>query len=508
MNKEDLERAFPRLDEALNGLRDFQRKTVDYVFKRMYLDTPPATRFLVADEVGLGKTKVAQGVIAHALRHLHPTVDRIDIVYVCSNAAIARQNLARLNPFPEMDVSQATRLTLLPLQLRGLQRNHVNMVSFTPGTAIDTTGGGLWRERALIYRMLHQELASELGSTGTPLRNLLQCGVRDPVKWKALVESPEFAPIDESEEGGHDLPGYDPKLALAFSTAVREDKDLFGRLQTAADRFKRRQDDPSLEDSQLRYRVIGELRSRLARVCVSALEPDLVILDEFQRFQELLENVDNPQDGRDESEATEIARALFNYRDQRGNDARVLLLSATPYRMFTRGDEDEDHHKGFLQTFKFLAQGNETELTELRSSLEQHREALSAEPPSAPNPLKTAADVRERLLRRMVRTERVELTHQRDAMLSERRCDARPGGGRAGRSKPHRVLEVGALSAELHEGLRAQARAPRCRRASHRCAREAARAQLCAGASPGRREAVAPGRHWHGSPGDAGKRHH
>ena len=54
----------------LAGLKGFQRKTVDYVFRRMYEDQDPATRFLVADEVGLGKTLVARGLIARAIEHL------------------------------------------------------------------------------------------------------------------------------------------------------------------------------------------------------------------------------------------------------------------------------------------------------------------------------------------------------------------------------------------------------------------------------------------------------
>ena len=49
---------------AMSGLKDFQRRTVDYVFNRMYLDERPTRRFLVADEVGLGKTMVARGIIA------------------------------------------------------------------------------------------------------------------------------------------------------------------------------------------------------------------------------------------------------------------------------------------------------------------------------------------------------------------------------------------------------------------------------------------------------------
>ena len=48
---------------ALAGLKDFQRTTVDYVFKRLYGDVS-TSRFLIADEVGLGKTLVARGIIA------------------------------------------------------------------------------------------------------------------------------------------------------------------------------------------------------------------------------------------------------------------------------------------------------------------------------------------------------------------------------------------------------------------------------------------------------------
>ena len=42
---------------ALAGLKDFQRTTVEYVFQRLY-GSDSTSRFLVADEVGLGKTLV------------------------------------------------------------------------------------------------------------------------------------------------------------------------------------------------------------------------------------------------------------------------------------------------------------------------------------------------------------------------------------------------------------------------------------------------------------------
>ena len=90
-------------DTVLSRLKDFQRTTVDYVFDRLYGNEHPVDRFLVADEVGLGKTLVARGLIARTIDHLWEHVDRIDIVYICSNAAIARQNVSRLNPTLQED---------------------------------------------------------------------------------------------------------------------------------------------------------------------------------------------------------------------------------------------------------------------------------------------------------------------------------------------------------------------------------------------------------------------
>ena len=70
----------------------------------------------------LGKTLVARGVIAKAIEHLWPDIDRIDIVYICSNSQIARQNINRLNVTKKKDFALASRITLLPLQIRDLKK--------------------------------------------------------------------------------------------------------------------------------------------------------------------------------------------------------------------------------------------------------------------------------------------------------------------------------------------------------------------------------------------------
>src|SRR5450759_2177233 len=142
--------------DVFAGLKGFQRKTADHVFRRMYDDPDPATRFLVADEVGLGKTLVARGLIAKTIQRLQEQhVKRIDVIYICSNAEIARQNIQRLNVTGQSDFSLASRITLLPLQLHRLNENGLNFVSFTPGTSFSMSSrGGTSQERAVLFHLL------------------------------------------------------------------------------------------------------------------------------------------------------------------------------------------------------------------------------------------------------------------------------------------------------------------------------------------------------------------
>ncbi|MBK9480455.1 MAG: hypothetical protein IPO02_00385 [Bacteroidetes bacterium] len=60
-----------KIQETLAGLKDFQLKTVDYVFKQLYVKG--RGKMLIADEVGLGKTIVAKGIIAKAFGEFTPT---------------------------------------------------------------------------------------------------------------------------------------------------------------------------------------------------------------------------------------------------------------------------------------------------------------------------------------------------------------------------------------------------------------------------------------------------
>ena len=147
-----------RAAPALAPLKGFQRNTVNYVFDRFFGADDPVRQFLVADEVGLGKTMVARGVVARMIEHLWDSSERIDILYICSNQAIAAQNINRLNVLGRRELTLPTRMTLIPLQVRGAQglnANKVNFISLTPGTTFDLRSAtGVREERAFLLRLL------------------------------------------------------------------------------------------------------------------------------------------------------------------------------------------------------------------------------------------------------------------------------------------------------------------------------------------------------------------
>lgn len=388
-----------RLDAAavLAGLKDFQRRTVDYAFRRMFLDDRTTRRFLVADEVGLGKTMVARGLIARFIAHLQDRQPRIDVVYVCSNADIATQNVNRLK-IPGLDAFyKATRLTLLPLETCHLKRKtdedngpKVNFISFTPGTTFDQGNRtGRKDERHLIYQMLRE--MSGIDQRG--LRNALQGGARDG--W--FVEA-EIA-LD-----------YDEELGRQFRADVQANHALRAELYRLSEQYRDRRRRKDAQDHQACLALIGALRRQLAKTCLAALEPDLVILDEFQRFRELLGAPDS-------SPAAELAHALFDYPNP---DLRVLLLSATPYKMFAKDSDEEDHYQDFLRTMEFLHAGQG--IGALDALLKRFRAGLlslhSDTDLSALDEVRSAIETS--LLGVMCRTERAGTTLAQDAMVKER----------------------------------------------------------------------------------------
>ena len=398
----------PDVKAMLAPLKPFQCRTVDHAFHRLFVATDSTARFLVADEVGLGKTLVARGIIARAIDHLWDGVERIDIVYICSNGSIARANLPKLQVAGagERAFALATRLTLLATELApqegrvGMTKSKLNFVSFTPGTSFDMGHStGQMYERQVLFHLL-----APLVGRRTALMNLLQGNVTRTDHWRSGLDD-GCVPLA-------------PDIQRRFHDALADREDLRTEMEALFDAwfFRLRENWPD-EARWRRNQLISQWRQVLAGVCVCALKPDLVILDEFQRFKGLLETREERQDP-----AAQLAQTLFRAKTPEGNPVRTLLLSATPYKLYTADAEieHEDHYEDFLATTRFLLKDNEARVQELKGTLSRFGAALKRAAAGNPDRVDAAKTEVERALGAvMARTERVAASEDRDAMVEE-----------------------------------------------------------------------------------------
>jgi len=398
-------------DAVLAELKDFQRRTAIWAFERMFADENPSLRFLVADEVGLGKTHIAKGVIAQVIDHLQKSGDeRHDILYICSNGAIARQNLRKLVPKGIELLEDVERLTMLPLVKLNTGKDGksgVNLLAITPGTSLKFGHStGKFPERCLAYTFLRAEWGEDVmnararwvfwsgvsSETGDERLRTYERQYRRRVQASAVVFSEKLAEVER----------------IRTSHGLRPLRELFDGLVEGL-RWKRRFPDELWSD---RTELIGEIRRVMAIVGIAALQPDLVVLDEFQRFKDLL----NPDP---ENFAAELAQRLFTHKDpETGRPTRCLLLSATPYRMYSTEDEVEgDHYKDFVSTCSFLF-SDPARVAQLQHRFNALRGALGS-PETLSHAEAICTEIGSELRSVMARTERLAATPDRDGMLRE-----------------------------------------------------------------------------------------
>ena len=168
----------------------------------------------------------------------------------------------------------------------------------------------------------------------------------------------------------------EPSIERRFLQALEREPDILDQLRALMGQFRLYGD----SDQELRRavdRCVMTLRTTLARESATALEPDLIVLDEFQRFTDLLHG---------DSEAADLARKLFDAVDPDGNQAKVLLLSATPYRMLSLREDDADagdHYREFLDVLGFLfGERGPAIRTELEDEMRRYRLAMQGLPGS------------------------------------------------------------------------------------------------------------------------------
>lgn len=286
----------------------------------------------------------------------------------------------------------------MPLQLRDLNERKVNFISFTPGTSLDFgTSSGARRERAVLYWLLSDIWALR----GAAAKNLLQANA-GMESWRSLLDEVKF----ETDAQG----GFEPAVVQRFKKALVADPSLAADFEAQVEFFGRaRKRLAPYEHRHARNQFIARLRRALARSCLAVFEPDLIILDEFQRFRNLLHTGDT------KDEAAQLAQQLFA-----SAGSKILLLSATPYKMYTVNAETDgdDHYRDFLETSRFLLAKKPEEVDRLEKSLVGYRKALCGQDIGIP--VQDALHAIEQCLRKvMCRTERLASTADRNGMLKE-----------------------------------------------------------------------------------------
>ena len=323
--------------------KPFQRATIT-ASARAFSDPEGSRRFLVADEVGLGKTVVARGLVEELSAARRP----LRVFYVCSNLAIGKQNLRRLVSFlPDEEAELATasvdRPSLMPTRAPP-PHARVRVYALTPGTALPSrrgrAGEGRYEERAFGVALLDELLNGRLRGLGPAMRG--RAG------WRRF-----YAKVREYRAAIRDGDNPGRGFAALFRRALRTELDvgpgqgLPSRIRGMVERGENRE-------------LVRAVRAALAVAALAGVRPDLVIFDEFQRFRDFLTEPDEERDRPPALDASAL-RVLTAIRGEgEGPRTPLLLLSATPYTPYRGRDDGSGYGEtagDFFEIVRFLHGG-------------------------------------------------------------------------------------------------------------------------------------------------------
>ena len=329
---------------VMHELKDFQRATVeriDYLYRRNQ------NRILVSDEVGLGKTLVARGAIAKFAKLRREEGDNlVKVLYICSNATIAEQNLDKLRIINEIrpESTHTSRLSMQHLNIFKQENDayvlnkYIQLIPLTPQTSFKVSNSqGTMDERALMFAIMKR--IPDFERYRKSLQRIFRFGVNKN-SWKNSMYwfENQVTECDEQSDGKY--------IEYMVEQIVEKLKSIdlwepFGKLVRKK----------SFDKKEVKPYIV-KLRFLFADISLNKLDPDLIIMDEFQRFKYLLSTDEN-------SEMDRLTNKFFN-----SEDVRILMLSATPYKMYSTLDEiDEEqidaHYSEFFDVIDFLNKTDE-----------------------------------------------------------------------------------------------------------------------------------------------------
>ena len=321
----------------MSNTKDFQEATAQRIIE---IFKGGRKRVLLSDEVGLGKTVMAKRVVELAKTLPGITDDQIyRVVYVCSNQNIIHQNTKNLG-IPQKDIMpiQDSRLSMqhLILQERKVRQEAESgcelpqqLIPLTPFTSFSiSTGAGSMGERALIFVVL---------------RNFKEFYEKE-YNLSSFLKTPYVTSLNNWK---YSIAYYGERVEKLGADYINSLEKQLRNNAVFADNLQSIVNYVNGNHSESANKLINQLRIAFAQVSLKLLEPDLVIMDEFQRFSGLLNT-------NAETEESMIAHEFFA-----NEHPYILLLSATPYKPFTtleelNEDNCDEQYEDFLKLMKFL----------------------------------------------------------------------------------------------------------------------------------------------------------
>lgn len=359
----------------------FQQCTIQKVIDELFGSKGKGPkRFLVADEVGLGKTIVAK----HVINHLRQFSGRQTVIYVSSSLDITKQNRIKLAEHPDKEIVHADRINLL-YQQRDLSRG-LQIISMTPGTSLNTSRSlGSANERAFICALLrryYHVTRSNLADIFHGMSN------RDNFLQSVRNASSGNCPVTLERKICSALDRIKLESGLSFQEAI-----IATNLT-------------SVEKTDL----IKQVRHEMALTILENLNPSLIIFDEFQKFREITEtddfgNLTHP-----------LGKIMLT------NETPTLLLSATPYRLYAdddifSGDDQGSHYSDLQRTFTFIT-GSRKRASEIVGTIQKYGNQIQNLSASNVRDILTLKDqIQTDVMKHMSRAERVNFEGQNESNI-------------------------------------------------------------------------------------------
>lgn len=402
-------------------LKDFQLATVDFAYERLQKNG----RYLVADEVGLGKTKIAKGIIARAMEDYidQNSESTFRVFYICSNQALAAQNLKDLNIFEDEKFINPDLNRLIYLARSRDSDRNFTLSSLTPTTSFKiTSGSGHQNERMLIYTVLAQTVEFEEYRLQRGLKWLLIGSVENWDLWQQRITGYQSYYMDDivpdipekyvsrlRKKGlPKELAGCIEELEVADNPPENLLELVFLYCQRLSHKIKLA---VVKEEYKARNKLLIYLRKLLIEVSLENLQADLFILDEFQRFKELVGMAR-------ESETSLLAQKVFSI-----SGAKCLMLSATPFKLYTtQFDElqNENHYSDLLKLLGFLFHENKKLIKKFETVRSNYFKQLKSFNLEDKELDKTKTQIESIYNKVMCRTEKIIVAEDKDSLLKSK----------------------------------------------------------------------------------------